>query len=76
MADTPTTIAQQALDAIGLDFTIQDIEDGTRESRIMLRAYSQCVQQLSRAAHWQFARKSEPLLLLADRTGQSPGVGG
>lgn len=70
MADTPTTIANQVLDAIGVRFTLGDIEDGTREAQVMLRAYAQCVQQLSRAAHWDWCRKSEPLLLLADRTGE------
>lgn len=75
MADTPTTIANQALDAIGVRFTLGDIEDGTREAQVLLRAYTQCVQQLSRAAHWDWCRKEEPLLLLADRTGQTPDVG-
>lgn len=75
MANTPTDVAQQSLDAIGSPVTIGDLEDGTRESQVLLRAYWQCLRQLLRAAHWNFARKQTPLVLLADATGQTPNVG-
>jgi hypothetical protein len=75
MSQTPTDIANQALDAIGLEFTLGDIEDGTRPAQVCLRAYWQCLRQLLRAAHWNFARASAPLTLLADATGQTPNVG-
>lgn len=75
MADkTPTAIIQQALDAVGVDHLLGDIEDGTRPSQVGLRAYRNCLQQLLRVAPWNFARKQVPLTLLADATGQSPNV--
>lgn len=75
MSGLPSDIANQALDAIGWPNSISDLEEGTFEARILLRAYSQCVRQLHRAAHWNFARRQAPLVLLADATGQTPSVG-
>jgi len=75
MAFLPTDIANQSLDAIGSEIVLGDIQDGTREAQVCLRAYRQCLQDLLRAAHWQFARKQTPLLLLGDATGQTVGVG-
>lgn len=72
---TPTDIANQALDAAGIDFTLGDIEEGTRPAQVILRAYGQCLRQLLRSAHWDFARKTAPLVLLGDATGQTPGAG-
>lgn len=72
---TPTDIANQALDAAGIEFTLGDIEEGTRPAQVILRAYGQCLRQLLRAAHWNFARKTAPLTLLADATGQTQNVG-
>ncbi len=40
-----------------------------------LRAYDECLRQLLRSATWDFARKSAPMLLLADATMQTPNVG-
>lgn len=71
----PSDLCNQAFDAIGSDIVLGDIEDGTREAQILLRAYRQCLMQLLRAAHWDFARKTTPLLLLADASGQTPNVG-
>lgn len=71
----PQDIANQALDAIFWTNSIGDMEDGTFEARILLRAYSQCLRQLLRSAHWNFARKSAPLVLLADASGQTQFVG-
>ena len=71
----PTDVAQQALDAAGIDFTIGELSEGTREAQVTLRAYGQCLRQLLRGANWDFARKQVPLFLLADKTGQTPDVG-
>lgn len=75
MAWTPTDISNRSLDAIAAGFTIGDIEEGTAVAQIALRQYSECRKQLLRASHWQFARKQEPMLLLADATGNTPNVG-
>jgi hypothetical protein len=75
LSGTPTSIALQALDAAGVDQEIGDIEDGTRPARVVLRAYRQCLMQLLRACHWDFARRQVPLVLLADATGNTPNVG-
>lgn len=71
----PTDVANQALDAVGVDFTLGDIEEGSRAAQVCLRAYRQCLMQLLRAVHWDFARKQTPLVLLADATGNTPDVG-
>jgi len=75
MANLPSDIAAQVLDAIGSDYVLGDISEGSREAQVILRAYLQCIQQLLRSANWDFARKEAPLLLLADATGQTPNVG-
>jgi hypothetical protein len=67
----PTAVANQALDAVMWPIILGDINDGSDEARICLRAYRQCRQQLLRAAHWNFARQTAPLTLLADATGNS-----
>ena len=72
---TPTDIAVEALDAIGSETTIADIEEGSREARVLVRKYWTCLQQLLRGAHWDFARKLVPLTMLADATGNTPNVG-
>lgn len=72
----PADIANQALDAIGRSsMMIGDLEDGSDAARIILRAYPQCLRQLLRAAHWNWARKEAALLLLADASGNTPDVG-
>lgn len=71
----PTDIANQALDAAAVDYTIGDLEEGTRPAQVTLRAYGNCLRQLLRGANWAFARKQAPLTLLADATGQTPNVG-
>jgi len=75
MAYEPTDIAQQALDAAGIEYTLGNIEDGTRQAQVILRAYERCLRQLLRAAHWNFARKTARLTLLADATGNTANVG-
>ena len=71
----PADILNQALDAAGVDLSIGDPEEGTREAQVCLRAYGQCLRQLLRAANWDFARKTAPLSLLADATGLTAYVG-
>lgn len=71
----PTDIGNQALDAAGVDFTMGDVQEGTRQAQVILRAYGQCVRQLLRAANWDFARKTVSLTLLADASGNTPDVG-
>lgn len=71
----PQDIANQALDAAGIEFTIGDLEEGTRPAQVLLRAYGQCLRQLLRGANWDFARKTAPLTLLADASGQTANVG-
>lgn len=75
MANLPVDIANQALDAAGIDFTLGDLEEGTRPAQVCLRAYGECLRQLLRGAPWDFARRESPLVLLADATGQTPDVG-
>ena len=71
----PTDIAQQSLDAAGIDYLLGDIEDGSRPAQVLLRAYPECLKQLLRSSNWDFARREAPLTLLADASGQTPSVG-
>lgn len=71
----PTDLANLALDKIGFKTVLGDIEDGTIAAQVCLRSYRECLSQLLRGAHWQFARKQAPLTLLGDASGQTPNVG-
>lgn len=71
----PTGIANQALDASGVMFTLGDIQEGTREAQVCLRAYRNVLRAALREVNWDFARAQAPLLMLADATGQTPNVG-
>jgi hypothetical protein len=75
MQNNPSAVASQVLDAIGSSFVLGDISEGSREAQVILRAYGQCLRQLLRGANWDFARKTAPLFMLADATGQTPDVG-
>ena len=75
MSSLPTDIANQALDAAAVEYTLGDLEDGTRPAQVCLRAYGECLRQLLRGAPWDFARRESQLTLLADVTGQTPNVG-
>lgn len=74
-ATIPADIVNRALDAIGAEHTIGDLQEGTREAGAALRVYGPLMRQLLRAAHWNFARKEARLTLLQDATGQTPNVG-
>lgn len=66
----PADLANRALDAIGAAVQpISDLEDGTREAEVAVRHYMPVLKQLFRAAHWNFARRREPMILLNDATG-------
>lgn len=71
----PEDIVNRALDAAGSEMSIGDLQEGTREAQVCLRAYAPALQQLARSAHWDCLRKTAPLTLLADATGQTPNVG-
>lgn len=71
----PASIVNRALDLIGRsDLVVGELGEGTEAAKPALRAYGPAMRQLLRAAHWDFARKQFPLVLLADATGQTPGV--
>lgn len=77
MADewTPTAVANQALSAAGIDFVLGQIEEGTRPSQVILQYYTECLRQLLRAVHWDFARREVFLQLVADATGAAQAAG-
>lgn len=75
MSNLPADVVNEALDAIGADFTIGELREGTKAAQVALRHYGQCLRQLLRSAHWDMARKQQPLTMLADATGQTAGVG-
>lgn len=78
MADywTPTMVCNQAIMACGIsNMVIGDIEDGSEASKVCLMAYTMCLEQLLRGAHWDFARRETPMNLVADASGQTPSVG-
>lgn len=70
MTTLPADLANRALDAIGYPIgeRIGDLRDGGVAS-LFLRHYAPAVQQLLRAAHWNFARAQVALTLLNDATG-------
>lgn len=70
----PADVANQALDAAGLNYTIGDLQEGSKPAQVLLRSYSQCLRQLLRAVHWNFARRQASLVLLADASGMTPMV--
>ena len=72
---SPTSVANEALDAAGVGFTLGDIEEGTEEAQVCLRHYFTCLDQLFRVAPWNTTRKQDRLVLLGDATGVTPAVG-
>lgn len=63
-------MANEALDAAGIDYTLGDLEDGVRYAQVCARKYRPLLGALLRAAHWSFARKQQQLQILTDQTGQ------
>lgn len=68
-ATLPTDVVNRALDECGVD-EIGDLQDGSKAARAALRIYTPTLRQLLSAAHWNFARKQAPLVLMADVYGQ------
>lgn len=75
MSYTPTDVMNEALIAIGSKVLIGDAEEGSREARVLINKYWTCLRQLLRGAHWDFARRLDPMTMLADATGNTPNVG-
>lgn len=75
MANNPADIVNEALDAVGVPFTIGEATEGTEPAQVALRHYGQCLRQLLRSAHWDFARVQDSMVMLGDVTGQTAGVG-
>jgi hypothetical protein len=72
---TPEALCNRALDAVGCsDQVIGDIQSGTKAAQVCLRHYIPCLEQLLRAAHWNYARKQAPMQLLAAAPGFGPSV--
>jgi hypothetical protein len=53
---------------------IGDIQQGTTAARIALRHYVPCLEQLLRAAYWNFCRRQDPMQLLGAMPGFGPSV--
>lgn len=70
MPTTPVDIVNRALDECGVE-EIGDLDEGSKAARAATRIYWPTLRQLLSAAHWNFARKQESLVLLADISGQS-----
>lgn len=69
MATLPEDVVNRALDECGVD-TIGDMLEGSKAALAAVRVYVPTLRQLLSAAHWNFARKQNPLVLLADASGQ------
>lgn len=67
----PADLANRALDAIGVRATIGDLQEGSDQSKVLLRQYGPCMRQLYRGAHWNFSRRQIDLVMLQDATGQT-----
>jgi len=61
-------IANMALDVIGTRSTIASLTEGSIESNAISRHWSNALDSVLRAAHWNFARKQIALTLLQDGT--------
>ena len=73
MATSPADISNMALDSFGhpVRQRIGDLQEGTDEAAVCLRHYGPALRQISRAAHWNFARRRQALRMLNDATGQT-----
>lgn len=71
----PSSVVNEALDAIAWPEVLGDIEDGSHQAQVALRKYQNCLKEILRCATWDFARKEAPLLLLADATNNTENVG-
>ena len=68
-------VVNRALDAVNAsEQAIGDINQGTTAARVALRHYMPCLEQLFRAAYWNFARAQAPMELLGAVPGYGPSV--
>jgi len=67
----PADLVNRSLDAIGIQASIGDLQEGTREAQVALRHYGSCMRSILRSAHWNFARARSALILLNDASGQT-----
>jgi hypothetical protein len=65
MPTLPVDIVNRAFDECGIE-ELGDMEDGSLEARVASRWYTPTLYQLLSAAYWNFARKQESLVLMAD----------
>jgi len=66
MSTSPVDICNRALQAIGAQADVSSINpsDGSTEGNVCSILYTSRMQAISRAAHWNFARKERTLTLL------------
>lgn len=69
MPTLPVDVVNRALDECGVS-EIGDLEEGSAPAKTATRWYVPTLLQLLSAAHWNFARKQNPLVLMADVSGQ------
>lgn len=69
MPTRPEDIVNRALDECGVD-EIGDLYEGSEAARAALRIYDPVLRQLHSAAHWNFARRQQQLILNGDRQGR------
>jgi hypothetical protein len=70
MVTLPVDIVNRAFDECGID-EIGDLDDGSEFARAASRVYWPTLRQMLSAAHWNFARKQESMVLLGDISGQA-----
>jgi hypothetical protein len=69
-ATQPVDIVNRAFDECGVD-EIGDLDDGSEFANAASRVYWPTLRQMLSAAHWNFARRQEDLVLMADISGQA-----
>lgn len=69
MPTLPVDVVNRALDECGVE-SIGDLSEGNPAALAATRIYDPVLRELFAAAHWNFARKQLPLVLMADAQGQ------
>lgn len=70
MPTLPVDLVNRAIDECGFDeYDVGDLEEGTPAAGAALRIYDSTMRQLFSAAHWNFARKQEALVMIGDVQG-------
>jgi hypothetical protein len=65
----PVDLINEALGECGLD-PIGDLDDGSAAANVALRIYDPTLRELHAGAPWNFARRQENMVLLADISGE------